>query len=330
MRFLHMEKTTSTISPYYLVFKLLFISIVSLQVTLFAGSPLDTYNPRFVHQQQKFDFTQNMSIVSDLSMDRVDSIKIYPGRPLIMSLLLPGAGQFYNHDSWLKIGAFAGVELTSVMAYFNFIDKANQLQSEYESFADLHWSIEDWVINTSEVMNRYPDLYSDVRIDGTHSLLLHLPENMIEEHGEFVSSDILDSLPEWGYNTDLGVTVVRDRDFYENIGKYDQFVGGWDDFDPNNILAKEKDVGDSTEVIIVTSRKNKYLNTRYDSNQKLKMANYAITALLFNHVWSAIDAVLVANKNKQKESNGVKTDVGLLYDGRTKYGIGGVSVSVKF
>ena len=25
------------------------------------------------------------------------------------------------------------------------------------------------------------------------------------------------------------IKVIRDRDFYENIGKYDQFVGGWDD-----------------------------------------------------------------------------------------------------
>ena len=40
-------------------------------------------------------------------------------------------------------------------------------------------------------------------------------------------SDSLEKHPEWFYSVDI--SEVRDEHFYENIGKYDQFVGGWQD-----------------------------------------------------------------------------------------------------
>ena len=71
------------------------------------------------------------------------------------------------------------------------------------------------------------------------------------------------------------------------------------------------------------------MSRRAESNDYLNMAKFAISAMMFNHVVSAMDAVLsTQNRNRPKKSKEVKTDVGLLYDKYSKYGVGGVSISL--
>ena len=48
----------------------------------------------------------------------------YPGKPLIMSLALPGLGQYYNRSPLWKTALFVGVEIGSILAY-------NYFQKEY-------------------------------------------------------------------------------------------------------------------------------------------------------------------------------------------------------
>ena len=40
-----------------------------------------------------------------------DQKTIYPGKPLIMSLVVPGAGQFYNQSPIWKTAMFFGTEI---------------------------------------------------------------------------------------------------------------------------------------------------------------------------------------------------------------------------
>ncbi len=89
--------------------------------------------------------------------------------------------------------------------------------------------------------------------------------------------------------------------FYENIGKYDQFVGGWSDA-RTDWYYEEKDVGDSIEIIIKTPKKQFYLDQRYDSNQWLSIAKFSVSAMMLNHVFSGLEAVL----SKRKKSNKIK------------------------
>ncbi|MFQ6605322.1 MAG: hypothetical protein ACE5D8_07190 [Fidelibacterota bacterium] len=317
-----MVKKTDIISHFYSAFKQTGLPALCVLGILMAGNPMARYDYRYA---TRFSILPGDSVITK---DSLAATPIYPGRPMLMSLIIPGTGQAYNHDSWLKIGAMAGVEISSLVAYGVLLKKANGLQRDYENFADDNWSLSDWVTNT----NNPPDSkfleYNDFRIDGTHSLLLHLTGDLLNDYNEFVASDSLVIHPDWALNPD--VSVVRDRDFYENIGKYDQFVGGWSDF-TTEWLIEEKDVGgDSIEIILSTKKKDKYVEMRYENNRYLKIANYAMTATLFNHVWSAIDAVIVANRRNKEKGTEIKTDVGLLYDPHTKYGIGGISLSLQF
>ena len=127
--------------------------------------------------------------------------------------------------------------------------------------------------------------------------------------------------------------MVKDRHYYENIGKYDQFVGGWSDVS-TNWYWEEKDVGDSTEIVIKTPMKQSYLDERYKSNQWLSFAKFSVSAMMFNHVISGLEAVW-ANRSIKNEKNGedvkkVNLDLGLLFNPSNAYGIGGLSFRVNF
>ena len=247
---------------------------------------------------------------------------------MLYSLILPGVGQWYNKSPAWKIGLFAGIEAASIFSRLQWRKKAEDIRLKYEIFADDNWDLETWVSNT---LNTPLGNYADVHINGTHKLILVLSGSLAEQYGNYVSSDSLENNAHWVYTGE--VNVLRDRDFYENIGKYDQFVGGWTDcYGPaNNQLwfEVEKDVGDSTEIIISTPNKEDYVGQRARSNDYLNMAKYAVSAVMFNHVISALEAVWSTQiRNRPKKEQKVQTNVGLLYDQHAKYGVGGIAVSL--
>jgi hypothetical protein len=261
-----------------------------------------------------------------------DSLVVYPARPMLYSIILPGAGQWYNKSPAWKIGLFAGIEAASIFSGLQWKKKAEDIRLQYEIFADQNWDLETWVFNT---LNTPIGNYADVHINGTHKLILVLSGSLAEQYGNYVSSDSLENNAHWVYTGE--VNVLRDRDFYENIGKYDQFVGGWTDcYDPSDIqytfpqwFEVEKDVGDSTEIIISTPNKQDYVGQRARSNNYLNMAKYAVSAVMFNHVISALEAVWSTQiRNRTKKERKVQTNVGLIYNQHAKYGVGGIAVSL--
>jgi len=265
-----------------------------------------------------------------------DDVQIqYPGKPLIMSLVLPGAGQFYNKSPLWKTASFLSVEIGSILAWQYFDKKAESLQDDYEYYADQNWNIINWVSNwnnqpTYEVDGKMWTNFGALKnLSGTHALMLYLTGTLADEYGQFVSSDSLEAHPDWAFSVE--VSVVKNLHYYENIGKYDQFVGGWGDAS-TAWYWEEKQLEDSTEIVIKTPMKADYLNQRYVSNQVKTMAKYSITTLLFNHVFSGLEAVLASQKKAQKQqsSDKVETDLSLIYNPINRSGIGGVSLTLNF
>ena len=267
----------------------------------------------------------------------------YPGKPLIMSLVLPGTGQYYNKSPMWKTASFLGVELGSIVAWDYFTKKAETLRKEYWSFADSNWDLHTWYNfavygptgpNKKVDHNGMPWTHDDFKAmrnyKGTHHLTLHLTGELAALYGEFVSSDNLEFLPPDSLDMD-NITVVRDRHFYENIGKYDQFLGGWSDAN-TDWYWEEKQLEDNTEIVIKTPLKANYLDQRFESNKMLDMAKFSITALLFNHVISGLEAVLTNQKQSREKLNPttIETDVSLLYNPYNPGGVGGVALTINF
>ncbi len=78
--------------------------------------------------------------------------------------------------------------------------------------------------------------------------------------------------------------AVENDEYYENIGKYEQFNCGW-----------ESAVQGSR-----TADRNHYLDLRDDSNTKFRRASNFGTIVMLNHVLSAIDAVWSAKRTNDR------------------------------
>ena len=282
---------------------------------------------------------ENEKSVKNIELTDSNSVVIkkdnYPGKPLIMSLILPGTGQYYNKSPMWKTLSFMGLEITSLILWKSFNDRAETLKDDYEEYADNHWSLNNWINNRfnptlvqyeSLSWTNFPALN---KLTGTHHLNISITGDLANDLNlTYVSSDSLEIHPDWVESGDIQVS--RDRHFYENIGKYNQFLGGWNDA-RDNWYVEEKDVGDSTEYIIITPMKDDYREQRYSSNRRLSIATYSITVLMFNHVFSGIEAVWTnQNKRKNQKINKVykRTKFGLVYSPHNKHGIGGIRMEI--
>ena len=288
--------------------------------------------------QQEFEDPRQSDLSDSSSVLTITEEEVnYPGKPLIMSLVLPGAGQYYNRSPFWKTASFLGVELGTLLAWNYFQDEAEKRKDGYQAFADQNWTLENWVTNRftppshmHELMSWY-NFPALTKLTGTHDMTLIISGDLANELNiTRVSSDSLDAHPEWFYSGDI--VVVRDRHFYENIGKYDQFVGGWNDA-ADAWYWEEKDVGDSIEIVIKTPMKQNFIDQRYESNRMLSAAKYSITVLMFNHVISGIESVWTnqrkANERKKKQAS-IKTKLNLVYDPSMSLGVGGLKFSIYF
>ena len=251
----------------------------------------------------------NNSVFSD-SLDIIN--KTSSLKPMIASLVVPGFGQYLIHSPWWKTALFAGVEIAGIAGYISWTNKADDVTRKYENWADEHWDMNTWVNGSAPLLSDiqssgYPGV-TDVRIDGSHHITIIV-------NGKYKSSHILLG------NPDIDYTELRDWDFYEGIGKYDQFIAGWDDAKSNWEIIYKNITDGEDELIVMTPNKQHYIELRNDSNVLYKNAKFAASALLFNHIFSALDALWNANKNKELTYN-LDVSIGT----KSNYVIKGISV----
>ncbi|MGC9363789.1 MAG: hypothetical protein ACP5FZ_04380 [Fidelibacterota bacterium] len=235
-----------------------------------------------------------------------------PGRAFLLSAILPGAGELYAGTKWRAL-AFASVEVFSWVMYFNKKNKGEDLENKYIAFADNHWTLYGLWLNNSMG-------YTMTGLDvSSHSIYLEYNGEMYEGKPSYLDSVLVG----WeSYIASGEMEPVRTRDFYENIGKYDQFAGGWDDFTEYNAV--------SDSVIKVSKNRDYYLTQRKNSNDALKMATNFATVIMFNHLISAFHAQIAAKNYTSEEADRVSWHVGLVTDVRYRNPVRGVSLSVAF
>jgi len=259
----------------------------------------------------KYDLT-NLVDNSEFSDSLFIKSKTYSLKPMIASLAIPGFGQYLNDSPWWKTALFTSVEIVGIAGYISWTNKADGITKEYEKWADEHWDMNSWVNGSSILLSDiqlsgYPDV-NDVRIDGSHHITIIV-------NGKYESSHILLENPNIDY------TELRDWDFYEGIGKYDQFVAGWDDARSDWEIVHKNIKGGEDELIVMTPNKQHHLDLRNDSNVLYKNAKFAASALLFNHIFSALDALWSANKNKE-----LSYELDVSIGSESNYEIKGISV----
>ncbi len=203
-----------------------------------------------------------------------------------LSLVVPGAGEFYAGSYWKAALFFAADVAFWVLAYSN--DKKGDDQTAFfQQYADNHWSV-----------IRYAEF----------SLQRHVPEGRRAAYANLINPNA--NLPDW-QRVDWGLLNQMEREisstpegryyshtlpirpeqqYYELIGKYPQYNQGWDDARPDWVYSETD----------VTERFRYYAQQRGRANDYYNTATTFVTVAVINHVISALDAAWsAASYNKR-------------------------------
>jgi len=178
---------------------------------------------------------------------------------VLCSAVLPGLGELYLYRETRDNGILARVPFFMAAegylwyGYAHNHSMGKDLKQDYMDYADEHWSLERF-------LEQHPccDGYGGC-VDW-------------EEYNELCSGDYFFFL--------YTPREMDEEEYYENIGKYDAFVFGWDDWDsqPDNW----------------TPHRSYYWSIRDESDKYLLRADRHLMLLIINRVVSMIDAGLLA------------------------------------
>ncbi len=249
----------------------------------------------------------------------------YPGKALLLSLVAPGIGQFYTKQ-YGKMAVFIGVELAAFNFRKGYIQRGIDSTQLYKKFADEHWDTNRWVDNGIKYTGVEWGRVGTIGIDGSHKIEFSVDTNgdgILDYMGN--TYDNREEFMQFLNGTLVSDTVIirKNLEYYENIGKYNQFFSGWDDADPDNPIIRESATGTA---IAFSENRDRYLTIRENANKLLSMAGYTVSAVMFNHVLSALDALY--STSKWNKENASKVTGALLYHQDAAMGIQGVNLTI--
>jgi len=200
---------------------------------------------------------------------------------IIGSALLPGLGEMYmfsrtGEKSILgrALGLIA-VEAYLWYGYFHNHDKGKDFKRQYEEYGDAHWSEERFL--------EYHPICDD--IGGCDSW---------QQYNEIGSDPSYNYSSEYFYFFYTAREVDREE-YYENMGKYDAFLYGWDDWN-GEYLHK------GGEPNYWTPHRTYYWDLRGESNKYLLRADYHIMGMIAARVVSMVHAGWIAyNRGSESE-----------------------------
>ncbi len=202
----------------------------------------------------------------------------------LFSGILPGSGEFYA-KSYIKAAVFFAIEAGLWTAYAIYDNKGDDQTEQYENYADQNWSI-----------NKYAQWLVDQQFTGYTAITN--PNNPDKETlrlqvNEVERQNFSHQLPPFGA-----------QQYYELIGKYQNFVAGWADAD---ISVLSKNPGSPNYYgTYKTTMYVDYAADRQQANDYYDMASTSTTLVIVNHLLSAADAawsVSMFNKDLRVKSS---------------------------
>jgi hypothetical protein len=223
-----------------------------------------------------------------------------------MSLLIPGAGQVYTEHYW-EAGAFLAADIAAWLLAVKYDQKGDRQTDFFQNYANEHWNVVQYALFSRDhyVPQSEWGNYNLIYVDPTGTQRVNWDElNRMERYiggtaaGQFYSH----TLPPYG-----------DQQYYELIGKYQEFYQGWDDADAS--LVTYEDISarlhSSPSNMIYYSKERGYANDYYST------ASTWVKVAIINHVVNAVYAALSASwYNKAHAELGMQqipTERGMAY-----------------
>ena len=187
--------------------------------------------------------------------------------PILMSAIVPGSGELYLGH--VKRGiALMALEAGAWTGYLYYQNKGLDTREEYETFADRHWDLHKWADHHPEVYPYFTG-FSPEQMDsighersGTGSWPGYIPYVSIQEDKQH---------------------------YYENIGKYDWYISGWEDYDPDWVSPNPDDPPYQRD----TNLRDEYRSLRNKSNDQLDNSSRFVYLSLATRVFSLVQTILL-------------------------------------
>ncbi len=247
----------------------------------------------------KINFSENQSITN------LTRGKKNPFVAAGLSFIIPGAGEIYS-ESYIKGGVFLAVEIAAWIFSLSYENKGDEQNNMFENFADERYSITPaWDTNEP---NRYRTKWDVIRYydwSNMNKSIINPQGNYSNLQNPIISNE--QSLPPWervdwnklnAFERAIGrwyshtLPKHGEQQYYELIGKYQQYNQGWWDANNNNYT-----YGDP-----LSETFKEYSKMRGLANDDYYKAKTAMTVVVVNHVISGIDAYFTA-KNYNSNLN---------------------------
>lgn len=257
-------------------------------------------------QENKIELSGNLSqdlLISSNNYqfdDSTSSIVFKKRSPMLtggMSLILPGAGQFYNEDYW-KTAIFVAVEAAAIVSAVVYNNKGNEQTEYFENFAnsDVGWNVQkyaEWSVANANRINpviQEGDPVLDI-FDNNGNVIWSKLNNLESTIGNYYSHRL---------------APFDDQQYYEMIGKYSQFNVGWSDYNDADYPPDGYTYVTNVREDPVTATFSWYADERGKANSYYDISNLAVKILVANHVISAVEAALAANSYNRSFNAEVK------------------------
>lgn len=278
---------------------LLCVLLVSLLGSLVAQADED-----WIWGDQKQDDKE----VLDADLIKVNYEKKNAHVAMLMSALVPGAGQFYVNKSAITAYIFPVVEIGLITGLLVFQKQGKDKTKDFERYANLE--LITYQLGDGSTIETYR--YSRERQNRVQEILKDLNPLDIYEQSYF------------------RLDAVNCQHFYEDIGKYPHYVFGWtdwyytfatdaagEDMDPIWYPGGHSEEppdpgwkwrgnyplwGDNTSVPVENNThasspmRKTYVDMRNEAKDAYAKGDYFKFGLVFNHIGAALDAVRVTRK----------------------------------
>jgi len=220
----------------------------------------------------------------------------------LFSGIIPGTGEFYA-KSYIKAAIFFAIEAGLWTAYAVYDNKGDDQTEFYQNYANTNWDV-----------YKYAGWLKAQSFSGSEGIDLSANKEVLRRQVNVCESqNFSHTLPPYG-----------DQQYYELIGKYQNFVPGWADADLNVVNRNNYSTYKTTMF-------TDYSYERQTANDYYNKRSTASTLVILNHILSAADAawsVSMFNKDLKIET-GMHFEEAYSYD-RKKFTIPVAEMKVTF
>ena len=205
-----------------------------------------------------------------------------PSKAMLYSFLVPGLGQYLSGDD-VKGFIYIGLEATAWYMNVHFNNLGDEGNRKVKAYADDP-------VNGFNRVEYYRGIYEAVNGVGTAPAIFSSTGSE-EETFNSIKNDasLYADLINWEKNT-VGdgvhtLPATKTQQYYEQVGKYKMFYHGW-------LALSDIDAAQSKFLDDIPDYIQKYYDKRNAMNAAYVKGTWAITAVMLNHVISAIEAFI--------------------------------------